>query len=72
MMLRLILELPVSGFHHHRSFFNVGIFNSFAKSNQSPCPAATFRRHEGDKCQSIPGKWNNKEVLRLSCSVLGL
>ena len=34
---------------HHRSFFDVRVFNTFAKSNQSSCPAATFQRHEGDK-----------------------
>ena len=37
---------------HHRSFFDVRVFNAFAESNQSPCPAATFRRHEGDKRQA--------------------
>ena len=37
------------GCRHHRSFFDVRVFNTFAESNQSPCLAATFRRHEGDK-----------------------
>ena len=37
------------GCRHHRSFFDVRVFNTFAESNQSPCLAATFRRREGDK-----------------------
>ena len=40
------------GCHLHRSFFDVWVFNAFAVSNQSPCPAATFQRHEGDKCRA--------------------
>jgi len=34
---------------HHRSFFDVCVFNAFAESNLSSSPAATFRRHEGEK-----------------------
>ena len=33
-------------------FFDVRVFNSFAESNQSPCQAATFQRHERDKCRT--------------------
>ena len=33
------------GCHHHRSFFDVRVFNPFAEPNQSPCSAATFRGH---------------------------
>ena len=46
------VDIRAAGFwgcRHHRSFFDVRVFNAFAESNQSPCPAATFRRHEGDK-----------------------
>ena len=49
------VDIRAAGFwgcRHHRSFFDVRVFNAFAKSNQSPCPAATFRRHEGDKHQA--------------------
>jgi len=34
---------------HHRTFFDVRIFNSFAASNQSGSLAAIFRRHEAEK-----------------------
>ena len=46
------VDIRAAGFwscHHHRSFFDVRVFNAFAESNQPPCPAATFRRHENDK-----------------------
>ena len=46
------VDIRAAGFwgcRHHRSFFDVWVFNAFTESNQSPCPAATFRRHEGDK-----------------------
>ena len=46
------VDIRAAGFwgcHHHRSFFDVWVFSAFTESNQSPCPAATFRRHEGDK-----------------------
>ena len=46
------VDIRAAGFwgcRHHHSFFDVWVFNAFAKSNQSPCPAATFWRHEGDK-----------------------
>ena len=46
------VDIRADGFwccRHHRSFFDVRVFNTFAESNQSPCLAATFRRHEGDK-----------------------
>ena len=29
--------------------FDVRVLNAFAESNLSSCPAATFRRHEGEK-----------------------
>ena len=38
--------------HHHCSFFYVRVFNAFAESNQSTSLAATFRRHEGEKCRA--------------------
>ena len=47
MMPELISELLAC--RHHRLFFDVWVFNTFAESNQSPCPAAIFQRHEGDK-----------------------
>ena len=37
------------GCRHHRSFFDVRVFNAFAESNQSTSLAATFRKHEGEK-----------------------
>ena len=46
------VDIRAAGFwncHHHRSFFDVRVFNAFAESNLSSCPAATFRRHEGEK-----------------------
>ena len=46
------VDIRAAGFwgcHHHRSFFDVRVFNAFAESNQSPCPAATFQRHEGKR-----------------------
>ena len=49
------VDIRAAGFRgcsHHHSFFDVWVFNAFAESNQSPCPAATFRRHEGDKCRA--------------------
>ena len=48
------VDIRAAGFWgccHHR-FFDVRVFNTFAESNQSPCLAATFRRHEGDKRQA--------------------
>ena len=36
-------------YRHHRSFFDVRVFIAFAESNLSSCPAATFRRQEGEK-----------------------
>ena len=46
------VDIRAAGFwgcRHHRSFFDVRVFNAFAESNQSPCPAAIFQRYEGDK-----------------------
>ena len=46
------VDIRAAGFWgccHHRSFFDVTVFNSFAESNLSPCPAATLGRHERDK-----------------------
>ena len=43
------VDIRAAGFwgcRHHRSFFDVRVFNAFAESNQS---AANFRRHENDK-----------------------
>ena len=37
------------GCRHHRSFFDIRVFNAFAESNQATSLAATFRRHEGEK-----------------------
>ena len=37
------------GCRHHRSFFDVRVFNDLADSNQSSSLAATFRKHEGVK-----------------------
>ena len=46
-LLASTVDLPLS-----LHFFDFWISNAFAESNQSPCPAATFWRHEGDKCQA--------------------
>ena len=46
------VDIRAAGFwgcRHHRSFFDVRVFNTFAESYQSPYLAATFWRHEGDK-----------------------
>ena len=46
------VDIRAAGFwncHHHCSFFDVRVFNAFAESNLSSCPAATFQRHEGKK-----------------------
>ena len=45
-------DIRASGFWrclHHRTFFDVRIFNSFAASSRSTALAATFRRHEAEK-----------------------
>ena len=47
------VDIRAAGFwgcRHHRSFFDVRVFNAFAESNQSTNLAATFRKHEGEKC----------------------
>ena len=46
------VDIRTSGFWmclHHRTFFDVRVFNSFAVSNWSTTLAATFRRHEAEK-----------------------
>ena len=46
------VDIRAAGFwgcHHHRSFFDVRVFNAFAESNQSTSLAATFPKHEGEK-----------------------
>ena len=46
------VDIRAAGFwgcRHHRSFFDVHVFNAFAESNQSTSLAATFRKHEGEK-----------------------
>ena len=46
------VDIRAAGFwgcRHHRSFFNVRVFNDLADSNQSSSLAATFRKHEGVK-----------------------
>ena len=46
------VDIRAAGFwgcRHHRSFFDARVFNPFTESNQSPCSAATFRRHEAEK-----------------------
>ena len=46
------VDIRAAGFwgcRHHRSFFDVCVFNVFAESNQSTSLAATFRKHEGEK-----------------------
>ena len=46
------VDIRAAGFwgcRHHRSFFDVRVFNVFAESNQSTSLAATFRKHEGEK-----------------------
>ena len=46
------VDIRAAGFwgcRHHRSFFDVRVFNAFAESNQSTSLAATFRKHEGEK-----------------------
>ena len=65
LMPELISELLASGdvatiIH----FFDVRVFNAFAESNQSPCPAVTFRRHEAKHrayeecvCEVEPGSF---------------
>ena len=45
------VDIRAAGFwgcRHHRSFFDVRVFNAFAESNQSTSLAATFRKHEGE------------------------
>ena len=62
------VDIRAAGFWghcRHRPFFDVRVFNAFAESNQSPCPAVTFQRHEGDKhrayeecvCEVEPGSF---------------
>ena len=49
------VDIRAAGFwgcRHHCLFFDVRVFNAFAESNQSPRPAATLQRHEGDKCRA--------------------
>ena len=49
------VDIRVAGFwdcRHHRSFFDVHVFNVFAESNQSTSPAATCHKHEGKKCHA--------------------
>ena len=49
-MLGLTLGLLASGVVAIIALFLMfGFFNPFAESNQSPCSAATFRRHEAEK-----------------------
>ena len=48
-MLGSTLGLLASGVVAIIAFFDVRVFNPFAESNQSPCSAATFRRHEAEK-----------------------
>ena len=46
------VDIRASGFWrclHHRTFFDVHVFNSFTASNRSTTLAATFRRHEAEK-----------------------
>ena len=48
------VDIRAAGFwgcRHHRSFFDVRVFNAFAESNQlqSTSLAATFRKNEGEK-----------------------
>ena len=49
------VDIRAAGFwscRHHRSFFDVCVFNAFAESNQSTSLAATFCKHEGEKCRA--------------------
>ena len=49
------VDIRAAGFwgcRHHRSFFDVRVFNAFAESNQSTSLAATFHKHEGEKCRA--------------------
>ena len=46
------MDTRASGFwqcSHHKTPFDVRVFNSFAATNRSSALAATFCRHEGDK-----------------------
>uniref|UniRef100_A0A1X7SHI4 Uncharacterized protein n=1 Tax=Amphimedon queenslandica TaxID=400682 RepID=A0A1X7SHI4_AMPQE len=41
----------VWGGRFERTFFDVCIFNSYAKSNMETPLSTTYRRHENDKCR---------------------
>ena len=46
------VDIRASGFWrclHHRTFFDIRVFNSFAASNRSASLAAIFHRHEAEK-----------------------
>jgi len=46
------VDIRAAGFwncRHHHSFFDVQVFNVFAKSNQSSSPTAIFRRYKDEK-----------------------
>ena len=68
MMPGLILELLASGVSSSPFIFDVRIFNAFAESNQSTSLAATFRKHEGEKCHAY--KERVREVERGSFTPL--
>ena len=37
---------------HHKTFFNVCVFNSFAATNRSSTLAATFHQYKGEKSRA--------------------
>ena len=66
------VDIRAAGFwgcRHHRSFFDVRVFNPFAESNQSPCSAATFRRHEA---RNVSRKWNGAVLHHLCFPLQGV
>ena len=45
------------------------VFNPFA---ESPCSAATFRRHEAEKCRSVSRKWKGAVLHHLCFPLQGV
>ena len=69
------VDIRAAGFwgcHHHRSFFDVRVFNAFAESNQSISLATTFRKHEGEKRRAYEESVRSeKRQFYSSCVLLG-
>ena len=70
------VDIRAAGFwgcRHHRSFFDVRVFNDLADSNQSSSLAATFRKHEGVKRRAYEERvraWGGKGQFHTSCVLI--